>query len=401
VLCTVFPSRFVYRNVVFKSPSGDTIGEADVILLYGYRAFIIQAKSKRLTLASWQGDDAAIGKDFQSAVQEAYDQAIACVRHIKNGVTACADEKAIDLNSHGVIREYYPVCITSEHYPALSFQSGIFLKIEQESNVHHPIVTDVFTLDVMAEMLSTPMYFTDYWVKRAAAADKLHVSHELIALAWYIKKNLHIEENEFVTLADDVMVELDLAMAVRRLGIEGEATPKGQLTRFNNTPAGRILEEVDASDRPEVHRLGEVILAMNGDTADALNDGIQRVLNLTKEDSGQHDVTIGLKGGGGITIHCNRLALDEAGRRLASHCAMRKYVEKADRWYGVLVDLNGNPVGLAGLENPWEFDPALEEEAAPFRVRSITHALTGRRKIGVNEPCPCGSGRKYKKCHGR
>jgi preprotein translocase subunit SecA len=27
--------------------------------------------------------------------------------------------------------------------------------------------------------------------------------------------------------------------------------------------------------------------------------------------------------------------------------------------------------------------------------------LAGRaRKIGRNEPCPCGSGKKYKKCHG-
>jgi len=202
-------------------------------------------------------------------------------------------------------------------------------------------------------------------------------------------------------LADDVMVELDLAMAVRRMGLEGQATPEGQLTRFNGTLAGKILKQVDASDRPEAHRLGEVILAMNGETADVLNDGIKRVLDLTARDSGQHDVTIGLQGGGGITVHCNQLPLDEAGRRLASHCAIRKYVAKADRWYGVLVSLDGAPIALTGIENPWRFDPALEEEAGAFRVRSITHALTGRRKIGVNEPCPCGSGRKYKKCHGR
>jgi preprotein translocase subunit SecA len=23
------------------------------------------------------------------------------------------------------------------------------------------------------------------------------------------------------------------------------------------------------------------------------------------------------------------------------------------------------------------------------------------RKVGRNDPCPCGSGKKYKKCHGR
>ncbi|WP_203434328.1 SEC-C metal-binding domain-containing protein [Nitrosococcus halophilus] len=27
--------------------------------------------------------------------------------------------------------------------------------------------------------------------------------------------------------------------------------------------------------------------------------------------------------------------------------------------------------------------------------------LSSLRKIGRNEPCPCGSGVKYKKCHGR
>ena len=26
---------------------------------------------------------------------------------------------------------------------------------------------------------------------------------------------------------------------------------------------------------------------------------------------------------------------------------------------------------------------------------------TGERKVGRNDPCPCGSGKKYKQCHGR
>ena len=25
----------------------------------------------------------------------------------------------------------------------------------------------------------------------------------------------------------------------------------------------------------------------------------------------------------------------------------------------------------------------------------------GRKKIGRNDPCPCGSGKKYKQCHGK
>jgi preprotein translocase subunit SecA len=50
---------------------------------------------------------------------------------------------------------------------------------------------------------------------------------------------------------------------------------------------------------------------------------------------------------------------------------------------------------LAGAEQPEQADLAVAERpaAAPF--------VRGERKVGRNEPCPCGSGKKYKQCHGR
>jgi hypothetical protein len=42
----------------------------------------------------------------------------------------------------------------------------------------------------------------------------------------------------------------------------------------------------------------------------------------------------------------------------------------------------------------WQI-PALRSRSAPEPLRR------SGPKIGVNEPCPCGSGKKYKKCHGR
>jgi len=44
-------------------------------------------------------------------------------------------------------------------------------------------------------------------------------------------------------------------------------------------------------------------------------------------------------------------------------------------------------------EVPAMGDDASEEEHAPF--------VRDGRKVGRNEPCPCGSGKKYKQCHGR
>ena len=45
------------------------------------------------------------------------------------------------------------------------------------------------------------------------------------------------------------------------------------------------------------------------------------------------------------------------------------------------------------------------EEAAPERGRGAVavveqRVLTDDQKVGRNDPCPCGSGKKYKRCHG-
>jgi preprotein translocase subunit SecA len=41
-------------------------------------------------------------------------------------------------------------------------------------------------------------------------------------------------------------------------------------------------------------------------------------------------------------------------------------------------------------------------EAEPEAVRMTKEPFVrDARKVGRNEPCPCGSGKKYKHCHGR
>ncbi len=41
-----------------------------------------------------------------------------------------------------------------------------------------------------------------------------------------------------------------------------------------------------------------------------------------------------------------------------------------------------------------------ESRGAAPGTRGGTPEVRTERKVGRNEPCPCGSGKKYKKCHG-
>jgi len=42
-----------------------------------------------------------------------------------------------------------------------------------------------------------------------------------------------------------------------------------------------------------------------------------------------------------------------------------------------------------------------ENDAADTRSEKVEPFVRQGRKVGRNEPCPCGSGKKYKQCHGK
>lgn len=47
--------------------------------------------------------------------------------------------------------------------------------------------------------------------------------------------------------------------------------------------------------------------------------------------------------------------------------------------------------------------PALPLEPEPMQARQGVPASVpaSMPKVGANQPCPCGSGQKYKRCHGK
>jgi preprotein translocase subunit SecA len=44
--------------------------------------------------------------------------------------------------------------------------------------------------------------------------------------------------------------------------------------------------------------------------------------------------------------------------------------------------------------NPNKFGHRTQEQ-------QVTQPIVKEKKVGRNDPCPCGSGKKYKQCHGR
>jgi hypothetical protein len=376
----VFPHDRIHRNILFKPSKNVTAGEADLVLVQGKRAFVFQLKSKGLTELARTGNELAVTRDFSAAIQHAYDQAVSCIDLLRNGVAIYKEGKPFSIPHIDAVEEFYPICITSENYPALSFQVGQFLKRSEEPWVKNPIIMDLFTLDAITEFLRSPLYLIDYFAKRSLLFDKVLSSHELVLLAYHLRGNLFVPEDvSLLFVEDDFMIELDLAMAVRRRGLPGPDTPSGILTRDLHNPLGRILAGADKTDRPEVHQLGELILNLSSSAWDNINRWVRGLAAQSRSDHKNHDVTVPLEdGGAGLTIHCNDLQQSDAFKKLVSHCEIRKYVHKADRWFGVCVSPEDEDVRFAvGSVGPWKFRPELEDEAAALKVRSAGHWVDG------------------------
>jgi preprotein translocase subunit SecA len=58
-------------------------------------------------------------------------------------------------------------------------------------------------------------------------------------------------------------------------------------------------------------------------------------------------------------------------------------------------------LSYSGAEEVEQFGAARKEEGSMKKEESAQKTIINDDKIGRNDPCPCGSGKKYKKCHGK
>lgn len=406
-LRTVFGQDAVHENVKFLDRNRTVKGEIDVAVAFGTRFLIVQAKSKRLTIAARKGNDLAVRADFAAAVQDAYDQCVICSDLITDPKIDMIDSEGNIISRPKRIDCIVPICVVSDNYPALAFQVRQFLKHEETGKRIAPLVMDVFLVDVICEILASPLRLLSYLERRSSYHEKLISAQELTILAYHLKSNLWVEDKfSMVVISDDVSAGLDVAMMSRRAGVPGRKIPEGILTVLSKPPIANILKALEYSDHPAKFNLGLFLLTLSGKTLEFLTKGIQQIVREARADGKKHDFTVSLKEGKtGLTIHATTEPLPICGPNLADHVRRRKYVCRAENWFGLVIDpATVSPRAGTELSSPWAYSAEMEELTAGMRpdptdLPDDATFETMTRKRGRNELCWCGSGTKYKRCH--
>lgn len=405
-LAGVFGREHVHTNVNLHRGK-DIVAEADVLVIYADRLIIVQAKAKKLTIAARKGNDNQLKADFAAAIQDSYDQGWTCANEILDGGCRLVGDKGKEVDLPPSIKEVFLFSLVSEHYPALAFQASQFLKFQTTDVIRPPFVMDVFLLDTLTEMLTTPVRLLSYVKLRVTVSAKLMSGHELTVLGYHLKQNLWLDEKyDMVIIEDSVAQDLDTAMIVRRDNQPGNDTPVGILTKMRGTRYERLIKEIETKADPATLELGFHLLSMDEDSCMDVHRVLETITRKALLDRNRHDVTLASSTPPcGVSFHCNPTPSPEAVAVLEAHCFKRKYQQRAEQWFGVSVSPDGQVQFGVTLDFTWEPSEEMDRLTANMkpaaRVRDVLPRYTqggSHTKLGRNEPCHCGSGRKYKKC---
>lgn len=406
LLAQAFGENNAYRGVKIRKGKSD-VTDIDVLAFKGNKAVIVQAKSKKLTMASRRGEEECLKRDFQNAIQDAYDQALVSQKALlEAGNSLTVDGRPIT-QVVGVIDEVYIVCLTGDHYPAATTQLETYLR--KKGSDPFPVAMSIFDLDIVTFYLRDPYELLYYFRQRSNHATLFMSDSEMGFLAFHLRSKLFpMEDADYIYIPQDIAQLIDAHFPVAKENWPDTDAANRLFSEWRNEAFTKLVHEVKMSGHHEIADVVFLLYDWAGPGADNFIMIFDKVRHDTLRDGKFHDAAVSSsRYKRGITFvsypktssYTEEQSFQEKFRALA---IAQKYKSRSDEWLG-LASREGSLKAVDAVwysKEPWQPDPTLDNVVVPLMDPRKAVNADGRR-VGRNEPCPCGSGLKFKKCHGR
>ena len=406
LLTRVFGKENVYRGVKIRNRNQD-VTDIDVLAVAGNKAVIVQAKSKKLTMASRGGDGDSLKGDFQEAVQDAYEQALLSRKAVleTDSSLTVGEERLVRLKE--TIDDAYLICLTGDHYPAVTTQVESFL--QKGEGDPYPLAMSIFDLDIVTFYLEDPFDLLYYLRQRTIHATHFKSDSEMALLAFHLRNKLYPTEEADLTYIDQgTACLIDANFPVAKGHYPKTKAANRLFHQWRNEQFERLIRQVKMYGQPGLTDVLFFLFDVAGSGADNLIKIIQRTKRATRLDGELHDASMPFpRHASGITFvsypptssHAEEQRYQDQFRGLAM---ARKYRSMANEWLALASrsDDQGPFNMLWYSKEPWQPDPDLDN-LAKVLLKSGRAIHASGRKLGRNEQCPCGSGLKFKRCHGK
>lgn len=426
ILAAQLPGAKIFQEVYYKDPASNQWAENDTLILVDDVLFLVEAKAgAAATIASPALDFGRHAQSVQDLVLKAYKQCARFFSYLNSAdevplyhFVAGKYEECGRVRRSGY-RVMVPIGLTVESFSPFSTYCKELPQVVPLFGKHAFVSLSIDELFVLKRFLPTPGSFAHYMEVRQAVAGirRAHLFDEFDHLGAYLKKNRFDQE-----IADQLkggMVNLviwDGMSDIVDRSFEGEDWESGPFpTQVFPEELLKLLEALDATRAQGWLSAESHIRDLGEEGRNSLAKMLFDLLQTLKQYPARY---FSLSGDGyPLFIWLQRHDHQIDWRKVNDKASAAALALKANDAIGVLAEVGADGAYLRTQSFSIHIPTArtatnahIYEDAArmarPTRAVNLNQPNNAEpqgnaKKPGRNDPCPCGSGAKYKRCHGR
>lgn len=405
---TVF--REVYYPVLSESGGTKNLAEADCVITYDDHLLIIEVKAGAFTYTSPANDLPAYVKSLEALVGAPSKQGQRFLKYLESAeevVIFDAKRRPVGKLRKGDFRCKTICAVTLDSFTELAAQAQHLHKIGVDVGDVPAWPLSLSDLRVYSDIFVGPLDFLHFVEQRmrAAPSEKLQLDDELDHLG------LYLEHNNYAMHADELSKSgaqlrfngyrsvIDAYFSSKLTGSDEPSLPTQKVSpRFRE-----LVDFLAKQSQPHRSQIASYLLDFSGDWRSDLSKWIDEEL----AEIPQRGRCLPLSTGGNVRL---TICLNIEGVVALSHEKATEHTQVAmiaagesDRTLLELTYGADSPtlatmatVSLNGLST--EHLDRLKEKATDFKEKRLARSVANFGKLGRNEQCPCGSGKKFKRC---
>lgn len=425
ILAEQMPIAIVHKEVYYKDPETNQWCENDTLILMEDVLYLVEAKAgAAATIASPALDFKRHAQSVQDLVLKAYKQCERFFNYLNS-----ADEVPIYNRKNGKYEEcgrvrrsdyrvMIPIGLTVESFTPFSTFCKDLPQIKPLLGKHGFVSMSIDDLFVLKRILPTPGVFAHYMEVRQAAAGmrRAHLFDELDHLGAYITKNRFDEDiaDQFRDGEANLIIWSGMSDVIDR-SFEGEDWEVSPMP-MQNFPSEllNLLGALDTTRAPG-WLSAESLIRNYGQQA---RKDLAGLLFDIGETIKQQPVRYFAFGSDDqlLFIWMQSSGQDIEWEKIKDKACAAALCSKSDCVVGVLIVVGAG--GSYDIAKPFKVDVPSEQTKVNAHIFDDARNMNSRikkvnltsssnvakprhkKKLGRNQLCPCGSGVKYKKCHG-
>lgn len=407
----LLPNAGVYGKVYYEIEENGQRNrfESDGLILYDNNLFILEAKAGAFSKSARRGGLVRMKKDSTELIDSAYSQALRTKEYIEKIEKPRFEyedgSEALTIEDKKNKESIFLLNVTLESLGDLAIRLNSLKHFKLIQGKEWPWSVFINDLRVISEILDSPSEFLTFLKRRIQANEfpQFDLADELDFLMFYLREGLYLEninkraDSHFTLHAYTEELDRYYDFLAGRVST-GEKPKLRTSAEFKE-----MIRNIEAIGKAGFTRVTTNLLDFSGEAHKDIIDALKRIKQLSVEDGKTHDATFYFKGSKlGVTFFVGPNT--EESEKIKHHCRLKMYQTRYENWIAVAINSTGeitSPYDFFMFRDQWNYDEGLEQELNEFKKRKWEKAGMVGQKVGRNEPCPCGSGFKYKKCCGR